>query len=110
MKISRYVVVAVSIFLLLVGGTAWLGAERLGAHHKITLAELEKTDSTKWVTALDAIHRPLAESSVAALMKMTTALGKALWAIKSLGACLTVSALCLLVLSLQPRRSIHVAE
>lgn len=98
LKISQFVVIAVSIFLLLVGGTAWVGAERLGAKHEITLAKLEKTDSTQWVAALDAVHRPLAESSVATLLTMTTTLGKALWVIKSLGACLTVSALCLLVL------------
>lgn len=106
MKISQFVVIAVSIFLLLVGGTAWVGAERLGAQHEITLAKLEKTDSTQWVAALDAVHRPLAESSVAALLTMTTTLGKALWVIKSLGACLTVSALCLLVLGLKARRQI----
>jgi hypothetical protein len=91
MKISQFVVIAVSIFLLLVGGTAWVGAERLGAQHEITLAKLEKTDSTQWV---------------AALLTMTTTLGKALWVIKSLGACLTVSALCLLVLGLKARRQI----
>jgi hypothetical protein len=110
MKISRFVVIAVSIFLLLVGGTAWVGAERLGAQHEITLAKLEKTDSTKWMAALDAVHRPLAESSVAALMTMTTTLGKALWVIKSLGACLTVSALCLLVLGARPTRQIDNAH
>lgn len=100
MKIRRFVIIVFSLFLLLVGGAAWVGVERVEGTFEDTLARLEATDATQWVTSLETTHRPQAEANLTALVKMTTTLGKALWVIKALGACLTVSALCLLVLVL----------
>lgn len=91
---------------MLLGGTAWIGAERFEGRVEITLAGLEAADSAKWVSELDAAHRPLAEANVTALSKMTNTMGKALWVIKTLGACLTVSAGCLLVFGVQRLRQI----
>jgi hypothetical protein len=106
MKISLFVVIGVSIFLLLVGGTAWIGVERVEGRFEINHAGLDATKSAEWVTALDDVHRPLAEANVAALLKMSTTMGRALWVIKTLGACLVVSAVCLLVLGVQRLRQI----
>lgn len=106
MKISLYLMIAVSICLLLIGGMTWIGAERIEGRFETTMAALGVSDSAKWVSELDAVHRPLAEASVTALSKMTTTMGKSLWVIKILGACLVVSALCLLVLGVQRLRQI----
>ncbi len=104
MKISLYLMIAVSICLLLIGGMAWIGAERIEGRFEATMAALGSSGSARWVSELDADHRPLAEANVTALSKMTTTMGKALWVIKTLGVCLVASALCLFVLGVQRLR------
>lgn len=84
-----------------------MGAERVEGRFNTTLTKLTDANSSAWIGALEAAHQPLAESNLAALVKTTTAMGKALWVIKTLGAFLTLSAVCLLVLGLQQPRQVQ---